>query len=88
VSSHHAVREDLIGKDLLYPGHVVGSDGDLHTEHLADQVSHGGELSGVEGYGAGKDHLEIRVHAARCLEVRFSRIVLPLPLPTATIPWK
>ena len=87
MSSHHAVSEDLIGEDLLNPGHV-GSDGDLHTEQVADQVSHGGELSGVEGYGAGKDHLEIRVHAARCLEVRFSRIVLPLPLPTATIPWK
>ena len=59
MSSHHDVR------------HVVGSDGDLHTEHLADQVSHGGELSGVEVYGAEKEHLEIRVHTARRLEVRF-----------------
>ena len=64
MSSHHAVR------------HVVGSDGDLHTERLADQASNGGELSGVEVDGAEKEHLEIRVHAARRLEVCF----LPNPL--------
>jgi hypothetical protein len=35
VRCHHLLGEDLLGEDLLHPGHVVVSDGDLHAESCA-----------------------------------------------------